>query len=125
MECKIIRKLSLVFIIGVMLLSSCYYDNYDDLATAPNACDTLDMSYTSNVSPIMTDNCVSCHSGGAPAGNIPLETYSEVKVQADNGKLLGSIKHEAGYSPMPKNQSQLSECDVNKIEAWINQGTKN
>jgi mono/diheme cytochrome c family protein len=83
------------------------------------------MSYTSNVSPIMTDNCVSCHSGGAPAGNIPLETYSEVKVQADNGKLLGSIKHEAGYSPMPKNQSQLSECDVNKIEAWINQGTKN
>lgn len=125
MECKIIRNFSWIFISGLLLLSSCYYDNYDDLATDPNACDTLNMTYSADVAPIMSQSCVSCHGGGAPAGNISLETYSEVKVQADNGKLLGTIKHQSGYSPMPKGQSQLSECDINKVEAWINQGTKN
>ncbi len=125
MGCKIINHLAWVFISGLLLLSSCYYDNYDDLATTANACDTINMTYSTNVSPILSQSCVGCHSGGAPAGNIPLETFSEVKVQAVNGKLLGSIKHQSGYSAMPKNQSQLSVCDINKVEAWINQGIKN
>lgn len=125
MECKIIKNISFVIFTGMLFLSSCYYDNYDDLATNANPCDTINMSYSANVAPIMSGSCVSCHSGNAPSGNIALETYSDVKAQADNGKLLGSIKHLAGYSPMPKGQSKLSECDINIVDAWIKQGTKN
>lgn len=125
MECKIIKNISFVIFTSILFLSSCYYDNYDDLATYSNPCDTINMSYSANVAPIMSSSCVSCHSGNAPSGNIALETYSDVKAQADNGKLLGSIKQLAGYSPMPKGQSKLSECDINIVDAWIKQGTKN
>ncbi len=126
MEFRIIRRS--LFIVGLfflMTISSCYYDNYDDLAVGVDKCDTLSMTYTVNVSPIMTQYCTGCHSGNAPAGNIPLSNYVQVKTAADNGSLEGTIQHKSGYSPMPKNQPSLNNCEINKISAWINQGTQN
>jgi len=43
----------------------------------------------------------------------------------DNGKLLGAVTHASGYSPMPKNQAQLSDCNIQKITNWINKGALN
>jgi hypothetical protein len=48
-----------------------------------------------------------------------------MKKYVDNGELLGSIRFEAGYSGMPKNQSRLADCDIEKIEEWVNQGAPN
>ena len=124
MECKIIKIISALFIVGLLLLSSCYYDNYDDLAVAGIVCDTVSMKYSVDIVPIMDNSCVSCHSGSVPAGNIDLSTYSNVKVYADGGSLLGSIAHENGYSSMPKNQNMLDDCTISKVLAWINQGSK-
>ena len=125
MECRTIRKA--VLIIGFVLpvfLSSCYYDNYDDLAVDAGACDTISMTYTSDIALIMTSNCTSCHGGAAPAGNIPLENYNDVKASALNGSLLGTMDHASGWSAMPKNQPKLNVCTISKVSAWINQGVK-
>ncbi len=125
MECRTIRKA--VLIIGFVLplfLSSCYYDNYDDLAADVGTCDTISMSYSMDVAPIMTQYCISCHGGAAPAGNIALENYNDVKVSALNGSLLGTMDHASGWSAMPKNQSKLDVCTISKVSAWINQGVK-
>ena len=124
MECKTIKIISVLFIGSLLLLSSCYYDNYDDLVVDGNACDTVSMKYSVDIAPIIDNSCVSCHSGSAPAGNIDLSTYSSVKVYADNGSLLGSMEHKNGYSPMPKNQNKLDDCTISKVSAWINQGSK-
>ena len=123
-ECKIINRAFLGFsIIGLLFLSSCYYDNYDDMLLGPSQCDTLNMTYLTDVSPIINQNCTSCHSGNAAAGNIKLETYDDVQTAADNGSLLGTIKAESGWSPMPKNQAPLDDCSISIIESWINSGT--
>jgi mono/diheme cytochrome c family protein len=114
---------SAVFMIST--LSSCYYDNYDELLVDVNPCDTTGVTYSANIAPIMAQHCVGCHSGSAPSANISLATYDEVKAAANNGSLLGTIRHEAGWSPMPKNQAPLDECTVSKIEAWINQSMPN
>ena len=82
------------------------------------------MTYSSNISPIMSAHCSSCHSGAAPAGNISLENYNDVKVSAINGSLLGTMEHASAWSAMPKNQQKLDECTINKVRAWINQGVK-
>jgi mono/diheme cytochrome c family protein len=72
----------------------------------------------------MTNQCVGCHKPGSLSGNIDLSTYSAVKVHADNGKLLGSITHAVGYSPMPQG-TKLSDCQITQIKNWISAGALN
>ncbi len=107
-----------------MALGSCYNDNYQDLYPS-GSCDTTSVSYANDVWPVISARCTGCHSGGAPAGNIALENYNDVVVVGKNGKLLGSIRFDPGYSPMPKGGSKLSSCDIAKIEKWINDGMPN
>ena len=59
---------------------------------------------------------------GHQFGQPTLEGYAKLKSYVDNGKLLGSIKHSPGFSPMPKGQAKLVDCDIEKIEAWVAAG---
>ncbi len=121
------RKTINYFFIMVMLtlgFTSCYYDIAEDLYPT-TTCVTDSMSYATNIVPIIKSNCIACHSTAANQGGVDIETYDKIKVYVENNSLLGSIKHQSGYSPMPKGGSKLSTCDISKIEAWITQGAKN
>lgn len=104
-----------------MSLPGCYYDNEEELY--PNSvCDTLNVSYTETVYPIIAENCISCHSDALQTAGISLEGYQNVKAQADNGNLLGVISHSPGYPNMPQGQPKLPECDIAQIRVWIENG---
>ncbi|MEO7444152.1 MAG: hypothetical protein ABIT96_03800, partial [Ferruginibacter sp.] len=66
-----------------------------------------------------------CHSGGTPSGGIDLSNYTIVKALALNGRLYGAVTHAPGYSPMPKNASKLSACNLSQIRKWIDAGAPN
>ncbi len=121
---KMIKRIAPVTVL-IFLLQSCYYDNVEDLYPNPPECDTTNVSYANDVWPVINGNCTSCHSGGAPQGNVSLEDYDDIVVSADNGSLLCTIKHENGCSPMPKGGGKLGDCDIAKIEKWVNNGTPN
>lgn len=88
-------------------------------------CDTVNMKYAANVLPIVQANCYSCHGNGVVTGGINLNGYANLKVQADNGNLVGAITHAAGYTAMPYNLPKLSDCNINIIKAWIARGALN
>ena len=88
------------------------------------SCDATKFTYASIIQPLINSNCVGCHKPGSLGGNIDLTSYSLVKVQVDNGKLLGSVTHAVGYSPMPQG-SKLSDCQISQIQSWINAGALN
>ena len=88
-------------------------------------CDTVNVSFAETVWPVIQGSCFGCHSGPSPQGGILLENYDDIVTAANNGLLLGTIKHEPGYSPMPQNGAQLSDCKISQIENWINDGTPN
>ncbi len=90
-----------------------------------SACDTSNVKFSTTVKPIIDNNCMGCHSGSSPAGGIALTNYSQIKTVAANGRLLGSIEHAPGYSPMPKNMAMLSSCKIAQIKIWINEGMQN
>ena len=113
----------LVFL-AVNILTGCYYDNEEDLYPG-NTCVTDNMSYSSDVLPIIQDNCYTCHNQAGNQGGVTLEGYAAFKVYIDNGKLLGAIKHESGFQPMPQNQPKLIQCQIDKIQAWVDQGALN
>jgi hypothetical protein len=48
-----------------------------------------------------------------------------VRTVALNGKLYGSIAHQAGFSPMPKNGAKLSDCEITQVQRWIAAGSLN
>ena len=122
------KMISIVLFSGFLLvcLSGCYYDKEELLY--PSACDSSNVTYALTIEPIINTNCLSCHdskSSGASGGAISLEGYQNVLAQVQSGALLKVIKHESGVSPMPKNQSKLSDCNISKIETWINSGAPN
>lgn len=90
----------------------------------PGNCDTANMKYAANIVPILSANCYSCHGEGSTSGSggIQLEGYARIKPYAQNGTLIGVITHAAGFTPMPFGGGKLSDCNINKIRSWINNG---
>jgi uncharacterized membrane protein len=88
-------------------------------------CDTVNVTYTASVAPILKTYCVVCHSATSPSAGVDLSTFAGVKVQAANGRLIGSITHAVGYKPMPSSTSKLGSCEINQIQVWITKGTLN
>jgi hypothetical protein len=113
----------------LLLASSCYYDSEEYLfPQISQTCDTTNVSFTNSVQPVLENNCYSCHSNNTAAqfgNNIKLEDYDDVKLRVDDGRLLGSILHEGGYSPMPKGGSMLDDCSVELMTIWIDNGAPN
>jgi len=115
--------LKILFAVTIVLsltLSSCYYDNEEDLYPGSNTCDTTNVTYSKSVAPVFAGYCNSCHSGSNPSGNIVTDNYNSVK--ANMSSIWGAINHEPGYSPMPKDGGKLSSCDLATIDIWIAQG---
>ena len=117
-----------VFISLSFVLSKCYYDSkeylYPELSTS---CDTSDFRLSTAVKPILVDNCYTCHSNATSnlGKNIRLENYADLKKSADDGSLIGAIKHLPGYVPMPYNGGSLSSCNIRVVQKWIDNQAPN
>ncbi len=108
----------------MVAVSSCSKQSEDKLQKN-NSCDTTNVTYSKDVLTIIKANCYSCHGDGEADGGISLDGYTNLKIHADAGDLEGTINHAPGFPPMPENNPQLSDCDINIITAWINAGSPN
>lgn len=109
------------------MLAACTYNSEEELypADPDNPCNTTDMSLSADITPILDAyNCNGCHSNASNSGSVDLEGYADLKIWVDNGKLLGSMKHDGTASEMPKAAPKMAQCDIDKVEAWIAQGSK-
>lgn len=118
--------LPLVFFI----FSGCYYDSEEALLGKPGTgiCDTTVSNFSTEIKPILSSYCLSCHSNSAAlssGGGVKLQDYADVMTYVSNGRLAGSIQHMSGFSPMPKGGGTLSNCDISMINAWITKGALN
>lgn len=90
-----------------------------------NMCDSSVFTYSGAIQPLVQNKCQGCHSGTNAQGGIDLSTYDLVKAKVTDGKLWGSINQFAGYSPMPKNGTKLSDCELTQFQKWIAAGSPN
>lgn len=88
-------------------------------------CDTTNVSYSGTIAFTMATYCNGCHSGGAPSAGIDLTTYSGVAAIAEDGSLLGTIQHEAGWVSMPYGGTWLPDCKIDEIRFWVENGYPN
>ena len=113
-----------VFMVFVVALASCYYDNEEALYPSLNtACDTMNVTFTKTIFPVLDNNCLSCHSNAKAASlgnNIPLENYADVKAKQVN--IIGAIKHTGAFVPMPKNGGKIKTCSITQFDIWVRTG---
>lgn len=122
------KQVIIIFMTFLFVIAGCYYDNKEYLyPELPGSCDTSQVSFSLTVKPVLQTYCYTCHSNTTYqiGNNIKLENYADVKIAVDNGSLNGSIAHLKGFSPMPKGGGKLSNCNLDQIKSWINQGAKN
>ncbi len=121
------RLLLLLVITAIALLASCYYDNEEALYPSySTVCDTVNVTFSGTIVPLLASNCLSCHSNSTAAGfgsNIRLEDHADVQTSATD--VAGSIKHAGGYSPMPKNGGKLKDCSIKQFDIWVSKGMLN
>lgn len=90
-------------------------------------CDSVNVTFSQTVWPIIQNNCLGCHSGPTPNGGISLAGYNEVKTAGsiapgNYGSLVGTITWDAGNTNMPQNGNQLPDCSIAQINKWIADG---
>nr|MBS0037020.1 hypothetical protein [Saprospiraceae bacterium] len=88
-------------------------------------CNLENVSYSMDIRPILENGCIGCHNPDNPSGGVNLDSYTGVKVAAESGRLFGAVNWSPGYVNMPFGGIQISECKIDKIQAWIDQGIKN
>jgi hypothetical protein len=121
------------------LLFSCYSENEEDLFpvtdynkitdprtdTIPDTTSgTLEVSYSMDVSPIITGNCARCHDGSNSFIPGIWTNYSDIKARVDNGKFNRKVL-DPGFD-MPKDDpALLVDSDRDILRRWVAEGAKN
>ncbi|HEX6432027.1 MAG TPA: hypothetical protein VF008_30255 [Niastella sp.] len=122
-------KLGLIisFVITALLVVTCKHEIplTDNNPPENDTCGIIVFTYSGGVAPLMTTYCTRCHNATTTRAGIDLSSYDGVKTVALNGRLLGSIKKETGYKPMPPGSTKLTSCQVLQIEKWIQAGAAN
>ncbi|MEI6767169.1 MAG: hypothetical protein WCM76_16180 [Bacteroidota bacterium] len=107
----------LPLLLGV-LLTGCYNDNEESLYANYNnlsstaSCDTVNLTYTSQIKAILDANCISCHNTGSGHAAI-LDTPADVMSAASGWNLYdfsGNSNHTGNVN--------LDNCSKKQLRIW-------
>lgn len=113
---------------AVIIYTGCYYDKASLVYPGSGNCDTANIQLSADLNSIMQSNCFSCHNSSNAAtfgGGYNLENYNTIKSLATSGTLMSSLNQDGIAQPMPQGGSKLSDCNIQKFQAWINNGAPN
>ncbi len=102
-------------------------------AGAPNnsctslSCDTLNVTYSGTIRPLIQQRCQGCHSGPTPQGTIDLSTWAGVNAVVVDGRLADAIQHQGTAVAMPPGgaANKLPDCNIRQFLLWIEAGAPN
>jgi hypothetical protein len=121
---KVLPALVCIVAWVAFLLPSCKYDVEEELYP-PKVCDTVNVSYSQTIAPIIAQQCAACHAAPFPISGIFLDNYEGLKEMVDANRLIGALRRLPGYSSMPQDAPALPECDILTFEAWVANGAPN
>ena len=121
---KNLSLLGTLLFFGMLMFSSCYYDNEEELYeyyNAQNTCDTTAVSFSNDIMPMIQGNCITgCHVAGGSGSGI-FENYAEIKAKVDNGSMNNRVVVQRTMPP----GGSLTECQILQLQAWILKGAPN
>lgn len=121
---RIIITTATIFIFSIIFFS-CYYDNEEALYPDIIPCDSINVTFSGSITPILKNNC-SCHSNSNAAkigSGVFLENYKDVSASIEH--ILPAIKHEGNHPYMPNSGGKINECYIKSFDKWYRIGMPN
>ena len=115
-------KYAFAFISFTLLLWNCTARNEEDQYGTDDPCETAAVSYSQDVSVILSANCTSCHNDSNPTAGLSLEGHTNASTSALGGALMNRVQRPNGDPLLMPPSGQLSECDQAKLRKWVNEG---
>lgn len=100
----------------MLVTTSCEFNNEEELYGNEIIIPT-EVSYSTDISPIIEMNCVTCHTQGG-FGNGFFDTYAGVKEKVDNGSFRQRVLVQMDMPP----GGRLSDQELELIESWLDNG---
>ena len=94
-----------------------------DVECTTTVCDTSNVTYTTQIQPILQNYCMGCHTtstASTSGGGVILDNYAAVKTAAQTGHLLCSIQWTGTCYQMPLSSAKLGNCEQRKFAIWAN-----
>jgi len=108
-------------------LASCSNDNKEDLFP-PLGIVFEDVSYATDILPIINTNCAvpGCHAAPNGVAGVVLGNYTQLKAIVDEEQLINVINNTNNFSLMPPSSfSVLSDSSIVLIQQWVLEGAQN
>lgn len=104
--------------IAAVLVISCTKEKTPTPPTSIITADCPDtIKFSSQILPMITDNCLGCHNTGGSANPV-INNYTSINLQAD--KILKCMKGELQL--MPQGGPALHDTLIQQFSCWIFQG---
>jgi len=109
-----------------MLLVAAFAATLRLVAAAPN--DGAAPTYTKDVAPILSNNCVRCHREEGSAASLPLVSYDMVRRKTRELRDLVSRRQmppwpvDSAHSLPFRNDPRLSQAEIDTLVAWVDAG---
>ncbi len=119
------KSIAITFLIIIGLISCKHTPVVEP--KVPVNCDSVNVSYSRDITAILKNSCYDCHSGLAPVGGLHLEYYNvDSSLASDNHYLLNIVNGNPDYIYMPPPPyAKLTTCELAKIKVWTDAGCPN
>lgn len=113
----------LSFIAISTMALSCKKDQVPELGPVGNYVDTVSFSQT--IQPLIEQTCATtgCHDANTSQSGFNFTGHFNISLLSD--PMIGSIRYDAGFSPMPSGAPKMADDLIQQIEYWIAQGKLN
>lgn len=108
-------------------LTACESENEEELFAFEPAndmvTDTTGVSFSKTIAPLIQNNCAisGCHAANATSPT--MESYVQIKAQADAGRIMARAVNEMTMPPF--GQPDLTSQQIADLKSWLDAGAPN
>lgn len=125
-------SLLVAIVVTLFLATSCSFDSVEDIKPPVGPCDTVEVSFATDVITILERNCSNqsfnnfngdCHQAGSPIADYTI--YAGVKAKVDEGKFEQRALVEKNMPPTFSNGPRPDPNELQMLMCWIEAGAPN
>src|SRR5688572_27276681 len=109
-----------IILFSVTLVSIGLYSCKHDPGPSIPDCEVTGVTYENYMKYLVEKKCISCHITNSIEPY--LDTYADVMVIVNDGRLKNVLTGSNGYPLMPYQTEGLSDCTINNVNQWIDNG---